>query len=512
MKRGVVAAGHEVTAAAAADVLAAGGNAFDAVIAAFFAACVAEPVLVSLGGGGFLNARAADGSHRVYDFFAQTPRRRLPDSDFQPVVADFGNAQQEFHIGLGSAAVPGAVRGLFAIHRDLGHMPVADIVAPALAAARDGIEITPFQGYLFSVVAPIYAATPAALRLYGAADDPSRLVRGGDRLRSPELGELIAALAAEGDALFYRGELAARIDAQCRAGGGHLRRDDFERYEVVRRTPLEIDYRDARVVLNPPPSSGGLLIAFGLELLKGQAAPLPAPGTAAELQLLASVMGETQAARVALAADGTDLESARLLSPALLRRYREIVAGRRRAFRGTTHFSVMDSAGNVAALTASNGEGCGHVVPDAGFMLNNMLGEEDLHPAGFDAWRPDQRLTSMMCPTLLFHRDGGLTALGSGGSNRIRTALLQVLSRIIDHGQDLQAAVGAPRVHYENGLLSIEGGHPDGVVEPLMASFAQHHRWDERNLFFGGVHAVSNCGGELGGCGDPRRDGVVRAV
>ena len=514
MARGAVAAGHPLTGEAAAEMLRLGGNAFDAVLAGLCAACVAEPVLCSLGGGGFLMAWEAErGRAEVTDFFAQTPRQKRPaaELDFFPILADFGTAQQEFHIGLGAIATPGVVRGLFDIHRRLGSLPMGEIVAPAVALAREGVRLDALQAYIFSIVAPIYTATPEAQAIYGRGRPPGELLGEGDVLLQPELADTLEALAREGDALFYEGDIAAAIAAQC-ADGGQLTADDLRHYRAVRRAPLEVNYRAARFLTNPPPASGGILIAFALDLLSAvRLGEWPAGGHG-RLRLLAEVMAETNRARVEAHARGDGLAGTALLSPALLARYRAEIQGRAAGLRGTTHLSVADRHGNLAALTVSNGEGCGRMVPGTGIMLNNMLGEEDLNPDGFHRWRPDERLTSMMAPSLLTWPDGRRVALGSGGSNRIRSAILQVVSHLVDDGLPLPEAVAAPRIHFERGRLSVEGGFRPEVVAALEADYPQHQVWPGRNLFFGGVHAVQYADGQFAGAGDPRRGGVFLPV
>jgi gamma-glutamyltranspeptidase/glutathione hydrolase len=174
--------------------------------------------------------------------------------------------------------------------------------------------------------------------------------------------------------------------------------------------------------------------------------------------------------------------------------------------------SVIDGAGNVASMTVSNGEGCGRILPRTGIMLNNMLGEQDLNPHGFHRWRADERMTSMMAPSLVLFRDGRRVATGSGGSNRIRTAVLQVLVNLIDFGMSPEAAVRQPRLHVEDGLLSIEGGLDAGVVDGLCQRWPRHERWDTLNLFFGGAHTVVEGPHGLAGVGDSRRGGVCRIV
>jgi len=506
---GAVAAGHEVTADAAAEILRAGGNAFDAAIAAVFAACVAEPVLCSLGGGGFLLARGDREQPRVFDFFTQTPRSRLPVTalDFHPVKVDFGDAQQEFHVGLGACATPGCVAGLYEVHRELGSVPMRELVQPALAAARNGITVTDLQGYIFSLVAPIYT-NPAAQGVF-LGTDRENIARAGEVMRFPGFADFLEVMALEGEGLFYRGEIAALIAGMCAEHGGCLTRDDLKSYRAVVRKPLSTDYRGTRVLTNPPPSSGGVLVAFALKLLEPTAVASHLFGSYEHLRLLIDVMRATNQARLDRMCDEVSVD---LLSEPLLRAYREQVHGRSMARRGTTHISVIDRRHNIAAVTISNGEGCGSVIPDTSIMLNNTLGEEDLNPSGFHQWQPDQRMSSMMAPSVVMRPDGGLLAFGSGGSNRIRTVLLQMISNLIDFGLDVEAAARAPRIHIEERVLNIEGGIDTTVVERLADEFPERRVFGGRNLFFGGAHIVASDGGGFTGAGDPRRGGVCRIV
>jgi gamma-glutamyltranspeptidase/glutathione hydrolase len=490
-----IACGHETTAGAAREVLEQGGNAFDAAVAAACAACVAEPVLSSLAGGGYLLAGKAGAPPVVYDFFVDTPLtcHAPADIDLYPIDADFGTVTQEFHIGMGSVATPGIPAGLFAVHRDLCSLPMTTLIAPAVRAAREGVAVNSLQAYIFRVVAPVYVATPGARAIYG--QDRDSLPGDGERFRQPELAAALERLAAEGPELFYGGELGQRLVEACTAGGGQLTLEDLRRYRVVRRPPLTVVYRGARISTNPPPSRGGILIAFALALL-GETSPR---SRAQWLQALASAMRMTHQAR---AESGEPL-----LDEELLARYRTEVRSRPGFNRGTTHISVVDGAGNVAAVSLSNGEGCGHVLPGTGIMLNNMLGEEDLNPGGFQAWAPGTRMASMMAPTLL-ERASGHAALGTGGSNRIRSAILQVLTNLVDFDMTPEEAVAAPRIHVEGDLLSAEGGFSQADDAALSACGLQADRWPDRNLFFGGVHVVAQGAEGLFAAGDPRRGGV----
>ena len=519
--KGVIAAGDAETAAAAAEMLADGGNAFDAVLAALCVAPVSEPVLASLAGGGFLLARPADGKPVLYDFFCQTPRvkRLAREMDFYPVDVDFGVTTQEFHIGMGAVATPGAVAGLFAVHDDLGRMPMTRIVEPAVRLARRGVPVSPLQAHILDVVAPIYVATASARALFESERDPGQVLREGEIYRPIAMGDALEALAREGRDLFYRGEIASEITQICAAGGA-LTMPDLENYQVIRRPPLTRDWRGARIYTNPPPSSGGPLIAFALAMLELSECPPQGPQDPGWLMALADAMAVTNEVRSGCELDeGCDDEKvAKLLSDPLVAEYRASMAGRALKQGGTTHISVIDAEGNAAAMSLSNGEGCGQVLP-CGIMPNNMLGEEDINPRGFHEWAPDTRISSMMAPTVVECADGRLIALGSGGSNRIRTAITQVLLNVLGFGMELRAAVEAPRIHFERGLLNVEavgaaGGYDSAAIAPFVDSFANRKCWDDFSMFYGGVHAVSldPSNGVTDGAGDPRRGGVCLEV
>lgn len=511
-EKGIVAAGHVLTADAATQVLREGGNAFDAAIAATFMACVAEPVLSSLAGGGFMLARPEGGKPRLYDFFTQTPgwTGNEAELDFYASTVDFGSTTQDFHIGKGSIAVPGIVKGLFDIHAQLGGIPMSRLVEPAAEAARAGVELSSYQAYIFSLIEPIYLDQPCSRAIFESRLHPGRIAGEGEVIATPEYGDMLEVLAREGADLFYRGEIASEIERLCEKGG-LLRRVDLERYRTAVREPLEFEYRDHQVFTNPPPSAGGLLIAFALELLEHLDVAGEGFGSASHLTALKEVMDLTNAARIESTVDDEKhwpLPEL-LFSPALLARYRDEVTGRVRSYRGTTQVTIIDRELNIASITVSNGEGCGHILPGAGIMLNNMLGEEDLNPGGFFRWQPNRRMSSMMAPTLVLDPDGGLIATGSGGSNRIRTAILQVLVNLLDFGMGAEEAVDAPRIHAERGELLVEGGFPETGLKQLLDRYPRHKIWAEKNMFFGGAHTVVYDGAGLSGAGDPRRGGVL---
>ena len=374
--------------------------------------------------------------------------------------------------------------------------------------AREGVTLNALQAYVFSIVTPIYQATRDAQALFGSRRGEG-LLGEGEVFRSAAMADALEVLAREGEDLFYRGEIAQSIVRLCQTGGGLLTTEDLAAYAAIQRRPVDTRYRDARLHLNAPPSSGGVLLAFALRLLDALP-PAEAFGSTEHLRQLIEVMALTRRARIEAHLDPADPSA--LLDPALLARYRDELHGRPGANRGTTHMSVVDGERNIATLTLSNGEGCGTLIPDTGIMLNNMLGEEDLNPQGFHRWPPDTRMTSMMTPMVLRLADGRRIALGSGGSNRIRSALLQTTVNLVDFGMHLEEAVSAPRVHLEGEHLSIEGGFRHESIEPLLDVFTEPHLWDDLNLFFGGVHAVVDDHGSLRGMGDPRRGGVSLVV
>jgi len=508
MVRGIVSAGHPVTADAAAEILKDGGNAFDSAIAGLLACLTPETVLASLGGGGYLMAYDATTDRTtLYDFFVDTPRRKRPaeEIDFRSIHVDFGPATQEFHVGAGATATPGFVPGIFAVHADLCSLPMNRIAEPAVRIARDGMTMTPFQAYLFSIIAPILTLEEAGAALHAPE---GHVLAAGECFRNPALADTLERLAREGADLFIHGDVGKAILHQSAEAGGHLSLEDLEGYRVEKRLPLNWMHHGHDVFLNPAPAAGGPLIAFGLgllELLAETHRPGAATARAPSVVDLARVMAATNEAR--------RLEGARLANLA----DRDVIAahfgeldGRAEANRGTTHLSVIDSRGNAAAATVSNGEGNGRMVGDHGFMLNNMLGEEDLNPDGFNAWQPGQRMSSMMSPTIIRAPDHTLTALGSGGSNRIRTAILQVVCNLIDRGMPFERAVNAPRLHVEKcGTVSYEDQPGIEAREALLAAFPDAHGWPERNMFFGGVHSVRrHPDGRWEGAGDARRGGV----
>jgi gamma-glutamyltranspeptidase/glutathione hydrolase len=511
--RGAIAAGHPQTAEAGARILAEGGNAVDACIAAALASWVAESTLTGPGAGGFMLVhRARDRTDRLLDFFVAVPglgRPRRP-AEMESIDIDFdGGTSQIFHIGAGSCAVPGAAAGLEAAHRAYGSIPWPRLFEPALELARGGVELTRPQAYLHAILDLILRHTPEGRRIYGRR---SRLVA-GDRLVLDDLGTTLEELADQGAKAIYGGALGRKIVGHLRAEGGIVTTADLAAYRVVRRRPVRVPFRRDEFVSNPPPSSGGVLIGYGLRLLDALGRSAPA-GSADAIASLAQVMGEQ--AHVRAGTFVRDLYRGGLASRLYSRENVRAALERMRAGaarmsetadRGTTHISVVDARGNAASMTASTGSGSGVIIPGTGIHLNNMLGEYDLNPAS-GAARPGRRLTSMMAPSIVLRRGRPRLIVGSAGSVRLRGAILQAVVNVVDHGLGVEEAIGAPRVHLEGPYLHCEGGADPAELDRLEACGYEVVRWRRRNLYFGGVAAVEvGARGSLAAAGDPRRGG-----
>lgn len=516
---GGIAAGHAATAHAGRLILEQGGNAFDAAVAASLAACVVEPMLTSLGGGGFLLAHPAQGQPVLFDFFTQTPQQKRNDLDFHEVAVDFGDAVQTFHVGLGSIAVPGQVAGLFHVHDRLGRLPRAQVFEPAIALARRGIALNAFQAYCIKILTPILTREPEGRAIYRPHGE---LLQEGDVLSIPQMATVLEALLSEGPELFYRGELGQQLVRDSQRRGGLLTSADLEAYTVVARSPLRFQYQGHCLLTNPPPSAGGALVAFALGLLADL--DLGEFGSPRHGQALVQALRSSHWVRNHGYDESLHDETAisALLSQAGLQPYRDQML---RQLKGgsppdsklgsTTHISVIDGDGNAASITASNGEGSGYLLPGTGIMLNNMLGEADLNPLGFHQWQPNRRLSSMMAPTLVLAQGRPLLALGSGGSNRIRTAILQVLVNVLSLDMSLAEAVRSPRLHWEAAVLNWEPGWEASLRASLGEQFGGDCPipWSAPNMFFGGVHGVGWDGARaFEAVGDFRRCGAWEII
>jgi gamma-glutamyltranspeptidase / glutathione hydrolase len=463
-----------------------GGNAVDAALAAMLASWTAEPMLTGPGAGGYMLVAGPGWEPTLLDFFVAAPGKGADPAargELVPVEISFGDADQLFHVGAASCGIYGNPAGVAAAAERWASMPLAELAAPGAALAREGVIVTPEQAYLLDILQAIPRTTTEAAAVLLPGD---RVPAVGERLALPELGATIERLGRDGAAPFYTGDIADAVVAWLSDRGGIVTGEDLVTYEAVPRTPARIGYRGRDVLTNPPPSAGGILLALALGLLDREPGP-------PRLNAIVDAMATAQAARTPTFVEG-------LAQPGFLEAFLASHLG------STTHLSVVDAEGRAAAVTCTNGEGSGIVVPGTGMHVNNIMGEEDLSPLGFHTAPPGRRMPSMMAPTVVL-RDGGVElVLGSAGSNRIRSALLQTIVGVVDHGLDARGAVEAPRLHFEDGVVYAEPGIP---VEELVGREVVAFR--ALNLFFGGVQAVERdpATGALDGAGDPRRGGAV---
>jgi gamma-glutamyltranspeptidase/glutathione hydrolase len=521
MARGVVAAGHPLTAEAGAEVLREGGNAVDAAICGVLTSFVTESQLTGFGAGGFMMVHEG-GEHVLVDFFvaaggAAGAERR---AELIPIPVYFDETPQTFNCGAASCGVPGTAAGLEYVHRRFGSVPMERLAEPGITLGRQGVTLTKAAEYFHEILHPILVSTPESAALY--TPEGRQLVE-GDVFHYPEMAEALERFAAQGSEPFYRGDVARAVTDWVRERGGTLGMIDMEAYEPIERAPVTAGFRGYQVLTNPPPSSGGILIGYSLGLLERL-------GDRSGVQ---EIVAATEAANSRRSDDFHEgLHGDRFVRDFLATDL-DAVADRIRAgewagghggaggpadptdpadrLGSTTHIAVIDTEGNCASVTCSNGTGSGVVVPGTGVHVNNMLGEEDLNPHGFHRIPPGRRVSSMMSPSLAL-RDGEVVlGLGSAGSNRIRSAILQVVVRVLEQGMDAGEAVRAGRLHFEAGTVQAEPGVDEAGLADLERRGVPVVRWKRKNLYFGGVQAAVRdpAGAGLSGGGDPRRGGAV---
>ena len=505
--RGVVAAGHPLTAEAGAAVLREGGNAVDAAVAAVLMSFAAESPLTGPGAGGFMLVHTASGENHLLDFFVAAPGKGLGSRQpaaLKPIDVHFTEeAIQVFNIGPSSCGVYGTTKGLAEALDRFGTMPLATLVEAPARAAREGVELTPIGASLLVILGPILTSTPEGTAIYAPQ---GRLLELGERVRMPELADLLERLGAEGPEFLYTGDVAKSVSDWVLERGGLVSEQDLAEYEVIEREPARARYRGREVLTNPPPSSGGILIAYSLDLLERL-------GRASDVRTLVEVMDRTNKARTDEFVQGLQSEGylERFLHKEALESAASDIGSR---LGSTTHIAVLDAEGACATVTCSNGSCSGVVVPGTGVHMNNMLGEEDLNPGGFHRHEPGRRIPSMMAPTVVLRDGRPEVALGSAGSNRIRSAILQTSIGVVDDGLPAQEAVDRPRVHWEGKAVEAEPGVDEAALAALERDGWPVQRFRERSLYFGGVQAVARDPetGELSGGGDPRRGGAAVVV
>jgi gamma-glutamyltranspeptidase/glutathione hydrolase len=517
-----VAAGHPLTAEAGARVLREGGNAVDAAVCAVLTSFVTESQLTGFGAGGFMMVHRDGEEDALVDFFVAAGGADGTErtAELVPIPVYFDETPQIFNCGAASCGVPGNPAGLERVWERFGSLPLKRLAEPGIELGREGVTITEGAEYFHEILHPILVSTPESAALY--TPEGKQLVQ-GDVFHYPEMSDALERFAAEGAEPFYRGEVARQVCDWVRERGGTLGMDDMDAYEPIERQPVKARFRGHDVLTNPPPSSGGILIGYSLGLLERLG-----PSSGVE-----EIVAATEAANARRSGDFHE----GLHDPDYVQRFLDsdldevatrIKDGEWAGGHGgaggpqeppdrlgsTTHIAVLDAEGSCASVTCSNGTGSGVVVPGTGVHVNNMLGEEDLNPLGFHRHPPGRRLPSMMAPTVVLRDGRPEIALGSAGSNRIRSAILQTILGVVDHGLAAQQAVARPRIHVEGRDVDAEPGIEEEELERLEQSGWVVRRWAEQNLFFGGVQAVARTPdtGELSGGGDPRRGGAATVV
>jgi gamma-glutamyltranspeptidase/glutathione hydrolase len=505
--RGVaVAAPNDLAAQAGVGVALDGGNALDAAIAATLTTMVTEPGLVSLTAGGYVSIQPEDGEAVTVDGGVEMPGRGLGQDRFGCGTWEVSTAYAggtRMTVGPGTVATPGALKALEKAWRLHGSLPWSRLLEPAIDAAAGFPHGSASHYYLSYVHDDVFGWHPES-RAAIHTDDGGLIPIGGTVV-VPHLADTLRQLAEEGADALYRGELGARVAAHVAEGEGVLTRADLAAYDAVIRTPLLVTAGEWQLATNPPPAAGGVAFAALLALLHGL--PRGATWSVDELHVLARAQALVLGAALA-EPDGEDARSARadeLLD--LVRREGRLAL----SSPSTATVSAVDDQGGACAITVSSGYGSGVMVPGTGLSLNNCLGEQELLAGGPHSLVPGTRLSSNMAPTVGRRADGSALAIGSPGSDRIPTALAQVLA-LFAAGTDLHASIAHPRMHVRvrpTDDLPVMLDHeedlevPDDTGIPLR-SMPSH------SMYFGGVGAALwSSGVGLLAAGDPRRAGAV---
>ena len=456
-----VAAGHPATAEVGAEILAEGGNAADAAVAATLASCVAETVMTGLLGGGHgIYFDAATGRARNLDCFVAVPGLGAESREVALLELDvpFGTELVHYAVGIGSCGVPGVPAGLDLLWNEHGTLPWPRLVEPALRLARGAVAMPAAHAACLRMLEPVMTMNEGA-RIYSPEGS---LLDEGDLLRQPGLVAALESLAEDGPRGAYEGTIGRELLALMGERGGLLTADDLTSYEARWSKPVELEFRGYE-----------LRTRAGLSELPAAVARLP------ELR-------------------GLD-EPRRVL--AFVRALLDDLP----AQSGTTNVSVIDDDGNACVLTTSLGLGSGDFVPGLDLHLNSMLGEADLITDGL---APGDRMASMMAPMLALDPDGVVLAVGAAGGTRLRSALLEVVAGILDERLEPQEAVDRPRAHPAGSLVHLEPGFGVETLAALESAGFEVRAWDSTHHFFGGVSVVTR----TGAAADPRRNGAALIV
>lgn len=491
-------------------VVAEGGNAVDAAIAAAVTTMSSEPGIVSLAGGAYVTIWPASGSPVVIDGNVVMPGRGLPREAFgggvREVVTTYGGGVT-MYAGHGSVAVPGALSACETAVARFGSRPWESVVAPAVGVCTDGYPIGGAAARYLAIVADDLFGHDDGARSLTRREDGSPLVA-GDLARNPELASVLEVIGRRGAVELLTGDIGRALAECMAANGGLVTEGDLTAYEVVVREPVRRTIGDWDVAVNPPPSVGGPMLAVMLAELERGGRPTWDDTLRIQRAVLAYRLKVHDLSRD-LDADGHAL----------------LAAVERHGLAGlptsasTAHISAVDADGLACAVTMSSGYGSGVTIPGTGLLLNNALGEPELNRLGLHALTPGTRLASNMAPTVARAADGRVLAVGSPGADRITTALMQVLAQLCLHGADLDTAIRAPRVHVRfeaSGEAVVEHEASAEIAAAVTAAGLKGLDHGELSMYFGGVGAAyrgpdhsDGTPGELRAAGDPRREAAV---
>jgi gamma-glutamyltranspeptidase/glutathione hydrolase len=466
---GMVVSQNEVASRIGADVLKEGGSAIDAAIATAFALAVTHPTAGNIGGGGFIVYRPASGTPEAYDF-----REMAPGKASATMFLNEGKYSETLHHDSHlSVGVPGTVAGLHLAWKEHGKLPWKRLLAPAIALARDGFTVTDGLARSLRNVLPSMKPYPASVAQFSKNGVP---YEAGETLRQPDLARTLTRVAEQGPAGFYEGETALLVEKEMAANGGLITRDDMKAYQPKKRTPLRGSYRGYEIISMPPISSGGVALIEQLNMLEGFDLKAAGFRSAASIHQIVEGMRRAYADRARHLGD-PDFNQAmpieRLISKDYAATLRRTISTERASKSSptsfewpaesdeTTHLSVVDAERNAVSLTYTLEYGYGSriVVPGAGFLLNNEMGDFNAGPGLTTAGgligtdpnlaAPRKRMLSSMTPTIVA-KDGKLFMVtGSPGGRTIINTVLHTILNVIDYGMGAQEAVDAPRFHHQ---------------------------------------------------------------